>query len=122
MAQAGSSSPRKSSTLQLFLHSHLTSNLHADLNAEKLNELWDLVLEDTVALEKWVLVAQRILPKQREGFVNIKSLHRQRKYGEAVLLTLQLWHACGTSKSDLPAALEKLNLNHLAGNLTQLGN
>ena len=82
-----------------------------------MRNLRDLVLNDTIAIEKWPQIIDHIVTP-RDDEVRLKKLfYRDDNYGEAVLQSLRIWHGYGEERrSDLDRVLGDHELDLLAGN------
>ena len=82
-----------------------------------MRNLRDLVLNDTIGIEKWPRIIDHIVTPGADE-VRLKNLfYRDKNYGEVVLQSLRIWHGYGEERrSDLDRVLRDHKLDLLAGN------
>ena len=73
----------------------------------------DIIAGDTVALDKWPIVTDRIVSSATDNR-RIKKLLKDSQDHEAVLQSLEIWWQQGTDRPDLVHLLRNLKLNAVA--------
>ena len=77
-------------------------------------EIRDIIAGDTVALDKWPIVTDRIVSSASDNR-RIKKLLKDSQDHEAVLQSLEIWWQQGKDRPDLLDLMRNLNLNAVAG-------